>query len=308
MALVSLYQPVKRLERAVQEIQIGVASAERIFQSLETDASLPEKADAVEVSSFERDIVFDKVTFSFDGKTNVLKDISFTVRKGEHIAIVGPSGAGKTTLINLIPRFYDPIAGSAQLDGADLRSLKLESLRRLISFVSQDVMIFGDTAWMNLTCGETRYTPEQVMKAAQAAYADEFLLALPNGLDTVLGERGESLSGGQCQRIAIARAFLRDTPILIFDEATSSLDSESELHIKNSLERLMKGRTTFIIAHRLSTILHADRIVVLDRGDLVDIGPHRVLIQRCELYQRLYHLQFNPGETAPPAGEAVIGR
>lgn len=291
--LAILYQPIKRIERSIQQIQHGLAAAERVFGALQTDASLPQRENLQPFSSFEKDIVFDRVTFTYDGSTEVLQDICLTARRGEQIALVGPSGAGKSTLVNLIPRFYDPTRGSIRIDGHDLRDIGIEDLRRKIGMVYQDVMILGDTVRLNITCGDDSYTDEQIIAAAQAAFAHEFISALPNGYDTVIGERGESLSGGQCQRIAIARAFLRNAPILILDEATSSLDSESELHIKQSLKRLMEGRTSFVIAHRLSTILQADRILILDKGRIVDSGPHADLVHRCELYQRLYTLQFS---------------
>ncbi len=288
-----IYQPVKRMERTIQQIQQGLAAADRVFAVLDTDARLPQAADPLELERFENEIRFDEVSFTYDGQTPVLDRVSFTARKGEQIALVGPSGAGKTTLVNLIPRIYDPTGGRILLDGHDLRAVRLDSLRRLISTVHQDVMILADTVRVNITCGNESFTPEQIEAAARAAGADEFIAALPQGYDTIVGERGESLSGGQCQRLAIARAFLRDSPILILDEATSSLDSESERHIKESLRLLMRGRTVFVIAHRLSTILQADRILVLDRGTIVDIGAHAELLDRCALYQRLYHLQFH---------------
>ncbi|MBN2329710.1 MAG: ATP-binding cassette domain-containing protein [Candidatus Omnitrophica bacterium] len=300
--LALLYQPIKRIERAVQQIQHGLAAAERVFEALQTDASLPQLDAPETLSRFEREVAFEKVAFSYDGQTDVLREISFVAKKGEQIALVGPSGAGKSTLVNLIPRFYDPTDGAIRMDGKDLRDLSIEDLRRQIGMVFQDVMILGDAVRLNITCGDESYTEEQIMAAAKAAYAHEFITALPQGYDTVIGERGESLSGGQCQRIAIARAFLRDAPILILDEATSSLDSESELHIKQSLRRLMQGRTSFVIAHRLSTILQADRILVLDQGEIVDAGRHSELLQRCSLYQRLHRLQFSgEDQTAPPA-------
>lgn len=293
-----IYQPTKRIERSWQELQIGLAAAERVFAVLDTDAALPMAEKPLKVESFNKQIEFRDLSFTYDGERPVLDSLSFTARKGEQIAIVGPSGAGKTTLVNLIPRFYDPTEGSIQIDGIDLRQVDLPAYRRLISVVPQDVAIFGDSVWANITCGDTSYTREQVIEAAKAAYAHEFISDLPQGYDTVIGERGTLLSGGQCQRVAIARAFLRNAPILILDEATSSLDSESERHIKNSLQRLMQGRTSFVIAHRLSTILEADRILVLEQGRLVDSGRHNELLKRCSLYQRLYHLQFSEGEAA----------
>ncbi|MGC9327257.1 MAG: ABC transporter ATP-binding protein, partial [Candidatus Hinthialibacter sp.] len=213
--LALLYQPIKRIERAIQQIQHGLAAAERVFEALQMDASPPLPDRPERLSRFEREVEFDHVTFSYDGQTDVLREISFTAKKGEQIALAGPSGAGKSTLVNLIPRFYDPTSGAIRIDGTDLRDASLEDLRRQIGMVFQDVMILGDTVRVNLTCGEESYTDEQIQAASKAAYAHDFIAALPQGYDTVIGERGESLSGGQCQRIAIARAFLRDAPILI---------------------------------------------------------------------------------------------
>lgn len=298
-----IYQPVKRMERTIQQVQQGLAAAERVFSILDADEIVPESSQPIAVRDFTRQIEFDQVTFSYDGLVEVLHEISFTVQKGEQVALVGPSGAGKTTLVNLIPRFYDPTSGRIALDGHDLRSLKIDDLRKLISYVHQDVMILADTVKANITCGDPSYSDEAVVRAATMASAHEFIMELPKGYDTVVGERGETLSGGQCQRIAMARAFLRDTPILILDEATSSLDSESEQRIKQSLQTLMQGRTSFVIAHRLSTILQSDTIVVLDRGHIVDIGPHADLVKRCSLYQRLYRLQFS--DDSLPADKPV---
>ncbi len=288
-----IYQPIRRIERALQEVQLGIASAERVFAVIDQDAELPEAEHPILLKQFEQAIVFENVAFEYEPGRPVLHDISFTAKKGEQIALVGPSGAGKTTIINLIPRFYDPVSGTIRIDGHDLKELELASLRNLISLVPQDVAIFSDSVWVNLTCGNPVFTREDVIQAAMAAYAHDFIEALPQGYDTVLGERGTLLSGGQCQRIAIARAFLHNTPILLLDEATSALDSESERHIKKSLELLLKGKTAFVIAHRLSTILQSDKILVLDQGRIVDIGRHVDLLQRCELYKRLYHLQFH---------------
>ncbi|MBD3268251.1 ATP-binding cassette domain-containing protein [bacterium] len=291
--LMTIYQPTKRIERAIQQVQLGLASTERVFEVLNTQAELPLAQNPIPMQSFEREIHFAHVSFSYDGETRVLSDITFRVTKGQQIAFVGPSGGGKTTLANLIPRFYDPQQGHIYMDGKDIRELELESLRNLISLVPQEVMIFNDSAFMNIASGDASHSRDEVIKAAKAANAHDFIMNLPKGYDTPVGERGANLSGGQCQRLAIARAFLRDTPILIFDEATSSLDSESEQRIKESMQRLVEGRTSFIIAHRLSTILQADRIVVLDRGNLVSIGSHDELLQTCELYRRLYQIQFN---------------
>jgi ATP-binding cassette, subfamily B, bacterial MsbA len=292
----SVYQPTKRLERSIQQIQVGLASAERIFSALDETAYFPADDNTAVIDTLKNNIEFQNVSFSYDQKTPVLENICFSAVKGEQIAFVGPSGAGKSTLANLIPRFYDPCEGRVLLDGQDIQNFSLRSLRNLISYVPQEVMIFNDTVSMNITCGVTTYSREDVIEAAKAANAHDFISKLPQDYDTVVGERGTSLSGGQCQRIAIARAFLRNTPILIFDEATSSLDSESEQRIKESMSRLVKGRTSFIIAHRLSTILKADKIVVLDQGKVVDIGTHDELLQTCPLYLRLYQIQFDKEE------------
>jgi subfamily B ATP-binding cassette protein MsbA len=226
----------------------------------------------------------------------VLRDVSFTARRGDVIAIVGASGAGKTTLVDLIPRFHEPTAGRILLDGVDTREITLPSLRRLTGIVSQDTVVFNDTVRNNLAYGAAAYSDEQVASAARAANAEEFIRELPQGYDTVLGERGTRLSGGQRQRIAIARALLVDPPILILDEATSALDSESERLVQEAIDRLLTGRTVFVIAHRLSTVMHATQILVLDRGRVVERGTHEELLARRGHYHRLHALQFRPDE------------
>lgn len=295
-ALFSAHQPLKRIERSIQEIQHGLAAADRVFDAMDEDAVLPAASNPIRVKTFENTIRFESVSFSYNGETPVLRNIDLEIRKGEQWALVGPSGAGKTTFVNLIPRFFDPTQGRVLLDGVDLRELDLTALRRLIALVPQTPAIFGDTVWFNLTCGEEGCDREQVEAAARAAYAHEFIEAMPQGYETPLGSDGVSLSGGQAQRIAAARAFLRNSPILILDEATSALDSESERRIKQSLEALMQDRTAFVIAHRLSTILQADRILVMEQGRIVDVGSHSELLDRCDLYQRLYRLQFHTAE------------
>lgn len=286
-----IYQPMRRLEKALQEVQHGIAAAERVFAANDLRAETPVPENPVPVTGFEKSIAFRRVDFSYDGESKVLRGIDLTVPKGSLTAFVGPSGAGKTTLMNLIPRFYDPVSGIVELDGRDLRELDLDGLRSLISIVPQETMVFADTVRANIACGAD-YDDEAIRAAARAAFADEFIEALPDGYGTGIGERGVGLSGGQCQRLALARAFLRDTPILLLDEATSSLDSESEHRIRRSMEQLMRGRTACVIAHRLSTILHADQIVVMEEGRIVDAGPHEALLERCGLYQKLYHLQY----------------
>ncbi|MDP8245500.1 MAG: ABC transporter ATP-binding protein [Candidatus Hinthialibacter antarcticus] len=295
--LISLYQPIRRIERSIQEMQHGLAAAERVFEALHENATLPEDNAASRVERFEKSITFENVGFAYDGERKVLDAVSFAAKRGETTAFVGPSGAGKTTLVNLVPRFYDPTEGRILFDGADLRSFDLLSLRSMIAYVPQEQAVFSSTVWDNITCGVEGATPEAVESAAKAAFAHEFINELPNGYQTVIGgEDGAAFSGGQCQRIAIARAFFRDAPILILDEATSALDSESEQRVKRSLDQLMQGRTVFVIAHRLSTILQADRIVVMDAGRIVDSGTHGELLKSCALYQRLYELQFQNSE------------
>lgn len=291
--LVRLFQPIKRIERSIQDVQIGLAASERVFEALDQNAELPLPDQPVTLPSFENEIRFSQVNFAYHADEPVLHEIDLHVKKGEVIAFVGPSGAGKTTLVNLIPRFFDPTAGSITIDGNELRDLDLSSLRQHIALVTQEVMIMADTIRANITCGFDHYTDAEIQTAAHAANADEFINQLPNQYDTVIGEQGVGLSGGQRQRLALARAFLRNAPIIILDEATSSLDSRSEQHIKNSIEKLMQGRTVFVVAHRLSTILHADVIVVMEQGRIIDRGKHGELLERCPLYQKLYHIQMS---------------
>ncbi len=290
--LANLYHPIKRLNKSYNTIQQGMAGMDRIFGILDLESQISDRPDARNLSEFKREILFDRVCFSYDGKTPVLTDISFAVPHGKVVALVGPSGAGKSTLVSLIPRFHDPTSGGISVDGCDLRTLTLDSLRAKIGLVPQETLLFSDTLKVNIACGNDKYPWERVETAAKDAQVDGFARELPEGYDTVIGERGCTLSGGQAQRVAIARALLKDPPILILDEATSSLDSESELLIREALDRLMENRTVFVIAHRLSTILHADMILVLDNGRIADIGNHSELLQRCPLYQRLYELQF----------------
>jgi subfamily B ATP-binding cassette protein MsbA len=251
------------------------------------------------VEGLHQSIDFDHVTFAYE-HAPVLADVSFTARRGDVTAIVGASGAGKTTLVDLIPRFYEPTGGAIRLDGVDTRDIKLKSLRKLTGIVSQDTVVFNDTVRNNLAYGmANRFTDEQVIAAARAANAHDFISQLPDGYNTILGERGTRLSGGQRQRIAIARALLIDPPILILDEATSALDTESERLVQEAIDRLLRGRTVFVIAHRLSTIAHATQILVLDQGRLVERGTHEDLLARRGTYHRLHALQF------PRGGEAA---
>ena len=291
-----LLQPLKQLTSVPATAQSSLASAERLFEILDTPSERAIDRGTIAVDGFRDALVFDGVGFSYgtDGEDRaVLRDITLTARPGDVVALVGASGAGKTTLVDLIPRFYEPTAGRITLDGADTRDIKLASLRALIGIVSQDTVLFHDTVRNNIAYGAAaKYSDAQIEAAARAANAHAFIAALPEGYDTLLGERGTRLSGGQRQRIAIARALLSDPPILILDEATSALDTESERLVQAAVDRLLEGRTVFVIAHRLSTVRHATQILVLDRGEIVERGTHDELLARGGAYARLYHLQF----------------
>ncbi len=291
MALVFFYRPLKELNGINNVIQDGLASAKRIFDVMDTEPEIRSKQDSRHLPRGFNTIDFKNVSFRYEDDL-VLRDINLTVRAGETIAIVGKSGGGKTTLVNLIPRFYDVSGGSISVDGIDIRDATLESLRSLMAIVTQQTILFNDTVRNNIAYGKLASTQDNVVSAATSAYADEFIRALPRGYDTIIGEAGVKLSGGQRQRIAIARALLKDAPILILDEATSSLDSESEREVQSALERLMQGRTSFVIAHRLSTVIKADRIIVLKGGRIVEQGNHEVLLRRGGEYQSLYEQQF----------------
>lgn len=287
-----LLQPLKQITAVPATAQSSLASAERLFDILDTPAEYERDRGTHVVTKFERDIAFESVGFAYE-ESAVLRDISFRAARGDVIALVGASGAGKTTLVDLIPRFYDPTAGVIKLDGVDLQAITLTSLRSLIGIVSQDTVLFHDTVRNNIAYGSAaRYTDAEIEQAARAANAHAFIEALPDGYNTMLGERGTRLSGGQRQRIAIARALLSDPPILILDEATSALDTESERLVQAAVDRLLEGRTVFVIAHRLSTVQHATQILVLDQGRIVERGTHRELLAWRGVYSRLYQLQF----------------
>ncbi len=286
--------PIATLAGLYSQFQSALGATERVFNLIDTEPDIQDRPDALELPKVNGRIQFDHITFDYGENSAVLQEITFTAEPGQVVALVGPSGAGKSTLVSLIPRFYDVLDGRITIDGYDLRDVQLTSLREQIGIVPQETTLFSDTVLANIRYGNLEATQEEIEVAAKAANAHEFILNdLPDGYDTMVGERGVKLSGGQRQRVAIARALLKDPRILILDEATSSLDSESESLVQEALERLMNGRTSFVIAHRLSTILNADYIVVLDRGRIVEQGTHNELILNQDgLYLRLYEMQF----------------
>ena len=303
-ALLMLYAPVRNLNKVNLEVQEGLAAAARIFELLDTEAEVKEEKGAVPLPPFSKKIVFKEVTFKYDSLP-VLKSISFSVSVGEIVAIVGMSGAGKTTLVNLLPRFYDVESGQILIDDFDIRKVTLRSLREQIGLVTQQTILFNDTVRNNIAYGSLQKSDQEIIEAAKAAYAHHFIERFPQGYDTLIGEGGVKLSGGERQRIAIARALLKNAPILILDEATSSLDSDSETEVQMAMDVLMRGRTAFVIAHRLSTIRNAHRIIVLSDGEIVEQGDHESLMALHGEYRRLYDLQFrDDGMRVPKATKA----
>ena len=301
-----MYAPIKKLSRVNATLQQAMAASERIFEILDTHSEVPERPDAQPLPRLRQAIEFRNVSFSYDGVSKtILRDVSFSVRAGQAVAIVGLSGAGKTTLANLVPRFYDVSAGQILIDGVDVRDGTLASLRSQIGIVTQDTVLFDETIASNITYGTPGASREEVEAAARAAHAHEFIITLPDQYETRIGERGQKLSGGQRQRVAIARALLRNSPILILDEATSSLDAESELLVQDALQTLMRNRTSFVIAHRLSTVRRADAIIVLERGRVAEIGRHDELLARPGgVYAKLYSLQIFEARIAQHASAA----
>jgi len=297
-ALGSLYQPIKRLSQVNNNVQQGVAGLTRIYRLLDTQPDVAEAPGATALPTIQDRIDFVGVHFAYDMDQPILTDVSLSAKLGELVAIVGPSGAGKTTLVNLIPRFYDPSRGTVRIDGVDVREVTLHSLRAQMGIVTQETILFDDTIANNIAYGRSDIDPSRIEEAARLANAHEFITALPEGYRTRIGERGVRLSGGQRQRLAIARAILKDPPILILDEATSSLDAESERVVQEALDRVMEHRTTFVIAHRLSTILRADKILVLKDGTIVETGTHASLLARPGIYAQLYETQLKAAEVA----------
>ncbi|MFH1313594.1 MAG: ABC transporter ATP-binding protein [Candidatus Eisenbacteria bacterium] len=291
-AMLSIIHPAKNLTHANAKIQEGVAAARRIFELLDTVPEITDGKDAVDIDTINEWLEFENVSFTYGEQECVLRDITFKVKKGQVVAIVGPSGAGKSTLVDLIPRFYDPTSGSVKIDGKDIRKATIRSLRNLMGIVTQETILFNDTVRNNIAYGMGDIPLSKVTEAATAANAHDFISNLPEGYDTVIGDRGVRLSGGERQRIAIARAILKNPQILIFDEATSSLDSESEKLVQDAIEHLISKRTNFVIAHRLSTVTNADLILVLDDGRIVESGRHEELLAAGQVYRKLYDLQF----------------
>ena len=290
--LAKFFKPVQDLAKAANNMAQAAVGVERIQAILQADIIIPERPDAREPEPPRGEIVFEHVAFGYDPETPVLRDVSFAIQPGQIVGIVGPTGGGKSTVVSLIPRFYDPIGGKVMIDAVDVREYTLQGLRKHIGFVLQDTILFRGTVAENITYGRPDATREEIIDAAKLANAHEFIERMPQGYDTLVGERGLTLSGGQRQRIGIARALVRNSPILILDEPTAALDSESEERVIEALERLMKGRTVIMIAHRLSTIRDADKIIVVEGGVVVEEGPHDELLALGGVYAALHNAQF----------------
>ena len=294
LIMFSALQPIRSLSNVFAEVQVGAASAERVFHILDTNPTIIDADNAIKDIVFNEHISFDNVSFQYeDGESEVLKEIDFSINKGSVVALVGSSGSGKSSIADLIPRFFEPTKGRITLDRIDIKDVRIKSLRNLMGIVTQETILFNDTISGNIAYGQKEVKSSKIHAAAEAANAKEFIDALPQGFNTVIGEKGVRLSGGQRQRLAIARALLKDPPILILDEATSSLDTESEKYVQEAIDNLMKDRTVLVIAHRLSTIVNADRIIVLDNGKIVESGTHTELLDKSGIYKNLYDIQFN---------------
>lgn len=290
-AMVMLYGPIKKVLSAYNTVQQAMGAAERVFEVIDHPTNIQDPPDPVEPGTVRGSVELRNVSFSYDDE-EVLRDVSFTAGRGEVVALVGPSGAGKTTVMSLIPRFYDVTGGAVLIDGIDVRRLRLDDLLCQIALVDQETILFNETIANNIRLGNSDASLEDVERAARSAFAHDFIMEMPEGYDTNIGDRGVRLSGGQRQRLCIARAILKNAPILLLDEATSALDTESEHMVQQALANLMKNRTTLVIAHRLSTVLHADRIVVIDKGEVVEVGTNDELLARDGLYRKLYDMQF----------------
>ena len=294
IAIFSMLHPMKKITKAYSDIRKALVSVERISEILNRESEFSESDSQIEVKTFEKSIEYKNVNFSYNGSENVLKDINLTINKGEKIALVGSSGSGKTTMVNLLERMYDTSSGKILIDSNNIKDIKLQDLRTLMGTVTQESILFGDTISNNIGYGSLKeVTHEEITKSAKIAYADEFIDSLPEKYDTLLHTRASNLSGGQRQRLCIARAIVADPPILIFDEATSALDTEAEMKVQKAIEQATKNRTVIVIAHRLSTILSSNKIVVMDDGKIVGMGKHTELIETCERYKTLHDLQFN---------------
>lgn len=295
---INISNPIKRIARVLGSIQKALAAAERVFYIMDLTDTIPQKPDAITLPSVEGNVEFRHVSFAYNKGETILHDVSFSAKPGQAIALVGPSGAGKSTVASLLPRFYDVTEGAIFVDGHDVRDVTLASLREQVGIVPQETNLFNDTVYNNILYGRLDATRDEVIAAAKAANADEFIQQLPKGYDTQLGDRGVNISGGQRQRISIARAILKNPRILILDEATSALDTEGERIVQEALDRLMVGRTSFVIAHRLSTIQNAAKIIVLDKGSIVEEGTHQQLMAKHGLYAHLHDIQFKENQTA----------